>query len=68
MGDKDRPEHEQAPPAAAASPDAHERLEDPVETGPTAAAQSRGWAPPKRRLWVSVLIVVFAVAGTLLVL
>ena len=68
MGEKDRPELDEAAPAAAAPPQAHERLEDPVETGPTPAARSRGWAPPKRRLWVSVLIVVFAVAGTLLVL
>ena len=64
-------EQTEAAAAAAAKPPAapnNERLEEPVETHPTARAQSRGWAPPKRGLWVSVLIVFFAVSGALLVL
>ncbi|MDB5958559.1 HlyD family secretion protein [Ramlibacter sp.] len=54
--------------AAAAHLEANERLDDPVETPQTPAARSRGWAPPKRGWGVTVVILVLAVIGALVVL
>jgi multidrug resistance efflux pump len=45
----------------------HERTSDPPETA-AEQARSRGWAPPRRGLAVSLLIVVLALAGALVVL
>jgi multidrug resistance efflux pump len=54
---------------AVVAPEEHERLQDPLEV-PEAPPQrrARGWAPPKRGWWVTVLIAVVAIAGALLAL
>ena len=65
----DEPERAAPVDAPQANDDAagHERRIDPVEE-PAEAQRSRGWAPPKRGWAVSLLIVLLAVGGALVVL
>jgi multidrug resistance efflux pump len=66
MAEKHR---EPSVPEAAGTPAEPERLQDPVEVPePRRQRRARGWAPPKRGWWVTVLIAVFAIAGALLAL
>lgn len=57
-----------APAPAAAPAPAHARLNDPVETGGQDTTPSRGWAPPRRGLAITLGIIVLAVLGALVVL
>lgn len=57
---------ESPPPPPPAASDA--RLENPVETGPETEAPASGWAPPRSSLPVTLLFLLVAAAGALLIL
>src|SRR5690606_33559252 len=46
----------------------HERLEDPVESAAQPETEARGWAPPRSGRKMTLLFVVFLLAGALLAL